>query len=133
MIDRSEISYRTSRSGGSGGQNVNKVETAVEALWKVEGNASLDAGQTARLLEKLANRINKDGYLQVRSTTARTQAENKAFATERLLQLVSEALKTDKPRKATRIPRAVKEKNKLNKLHHALKKENRKSIKRGYE
>lgn len=126
MLNIEEISYRTSRSSGSGGQNVNKVETAVEAFWHIASSESFTQEQKEVLAQKLKNRINRSGFLQIRSTEARTQLENKALATTKLLSALESALKKDKPRRATKIPRAVKEKNKLSKLHHALKKEQRK-------
>lgn len=78
-----EISFKTARSGGKGGQNVNKVETAVEALWPVAASTLFNEEEKERILYKLAARINKGGYLVVKSTLGRTQLGNKEDAVKR--------------------------------------------------
>lgn len=106
---KTELQYRTSRSGGKGGQNVNKVETKVEARFHVANSAALSDAEKALVFEQLANNISAEGFLSVTNQTDRSQFSNKEKAEDKLLLLVQKALIVPKKRKKVRIPAAAKE------------------------
>ena len=108
-LPETEVEYRTSRSGGPGGQNVNKVSTRVTLLFDVAGSATLTDEQRDLIFERLAGRTSRTGILQVTSQRHRTQLANREAATERFIRLVSEALAEAPERKAVAVPRAEKE------------------------
>lgn len=108
-IPRSELQFRTSRSGGPGGQHVNKVETRVELLFDVAGSPSLPAPVRALLLQHLASRLDADGVFHLTSEQSRSQYRNREEAVARFVLLLQQALRPRKTRKATRIPRGVQE------------------------
>jgi len=121
-----ELSYKTSRSSGSGGQNVNKVETSVTVLWKLEDSTVFTESEKERILLKLKNKINAEGILQTTVSESRTQLQNKKIATEKIQELVNKSLIVPKKRIATKPSRAKVEKRLESKKKLSEKKENRK-------
>ena len=105
-----EIKFQTFRSGGKGGQNVNKVESAVSGFFEIDSSALLSPAQKTILKQKLAGRISKDGFLQVKSQTHRTQLANKHEVIEKMNELIRNSLHRKKLRIATKPSRQSGEK-----------------------
>lgn len=104
VICEDELVFKFSRSGGPGGQNVNKVSTRVTVLFDVAKCESFSESQKRRILKRLRTRANRDGVVRVASQRYRTQKANSRVAVERLGELLSEALRTRPIRKKTAVP-----------------------------
>lgn len=120
-----EVTYKTSRSGGKGGQNVNKVSSKVELLFDINQSNLFTDEQKTLLQSKLQTRLNKDGFLQVMCEEERSQYLNKEKALEKLQLILTHALLRPKVRKATKPSRAMIEARLANKKIQSAKKENR--------
>ncbi|PQB05800.1 alternative ribosome rescue aminoacyl-tRNA hydrolase ArfB [Aureitalea marina] len=122
----SELKYRAVRSSGPGGQHVNKTSTKVELTFNPSASLGLTEEEKFMILEKLSARISKEGKLILQSDQSRSQSRNKEEAVLRLKELLEEALKKPKVRKATKPSKASRQKRLDNKRHHASKKAGRK-------
>ena len=120
-----ELEFRASRSGGPGGQHVNTSSTRVEVTWDVAGSPALSEEQRQRLLVRLASRLDGTGRIRLVSSGTRSQLRNRQDVTERLREVVAQALVVPKARKRTRTPRAAKAARLENKRRRAATKRDR--------
>ena len=124
-IAEDELLFKASRSGGPGGQNVNKLNTRVTAFLDVANSPSLSDRQKRCLRRALATRMDKHGVLRVVSQKHRTQEANRRAALERLIELMAEALKPKPIRKKTKVPAGAREKRLREKKRRSALKQQR--------
>ena len=124
-----ELKFKAVRSSGAGGQNVNKVSSKVVLTFDLENSIGLDVEEKTRLKEKITTKLTQDGILILTCDEDRSQLKNKEIVTKRFFKIIIEGLKVPKPRKETKVPRAVKEKRLLTKKTTSQIKQNRKKPK----
>lgn len=124
-----ELTFRTSKSSGKGGQHVNKVETRVELLFDVNTSDVLSGMEKNLVWENLANRINGEGILLLANDSERSQLRNKKVVVKRFYQLMETALTPKRKRKLTKTPKAVERKRLATKKQTSEKKALRKKVK----
>ena len=127
-ISEQEITFSFDRTPGPGGQNANKVNTRVTLLFDVAGSRSLSNQQKGLIRQALASRINQDGVLRVASSKGRTQLANRRAAVNRLVDLLTGALESPKPRKMTKAPASTEKKRLELKARQGLLKRFRQTV-----
>jgi len=127
VIPWAEIVIRASRSGGPGGQNVNKVATKIEVRWDLSASAAVDDAMREILRVRLANRLDARGRLRVTSQRFRTQGANRKAALDRLAELVASALAPVTSRRVSRPSRASRERRLDEKRRDSIKKRERRA------
>lgn len=128
LIPDPELEFRASRSGGPGGQHVNTSSTRAEVRWNIARSAAPTPAQRARLLERLASRLDAEGTLRVVAAASRSQHANREAATERLLALVARALEVPRARRPTGVPRAERERRLAEKRRRGQIKRERRGV-----
>lgn len=120
------VTFKTSRSGGKGGQNVNKVSSKVELIFDLSANEYLSDEEKTLLKSRLENRIDSEGLLHIIAQEDRSQLLNKEKTIAKLIELLKKSLHVQKKRKPTKIPKGVVENRLKNKAVHSDRKKNRK-------
>lgn len=124
-IPRAELETRATRAGGPGGQHVNTSSTRVEVRWNVRTSTAVDEERRARLLERLATRLDGEGWLRVVASDSRSQRQNRDRAEARLADVVRRALVVPKRRRPTKPSRAARQARLEAKKQQSAKKQNR--------
>ncbi len=124
-IPAGELVMSFARSGGSGGQNVNKVSSKVDLRWNIESSQVLHAEDRVWLLQQLRSKLTSDGTLIVTSTLTRDQLKNRDDAESKLALIVRTALDRPRPRKPTKVSKGAKRRRVADKRKHSEKKANR--------
>lgn len=124
-----ELNWKTSRSSGKGGQNVNKVETKVELLWDFNASTLLSDAQKTKITERLTNAINKEGQLSVTCETSRSQLKNKELAIKKLNTQLQKAFAEKKKRLTTKPSKSSVERKLTEKKNRGTIKATRKKVK----
>ncbi|HLL24242.1 MAG TPA: alternative ribosome rescue aminoacyl-tRNA hydrolase ArfB [Kofleriaceae bacterium] len=124
-IPAGELELAFARSGGPGGQNVNKVSSKVDLRWNPQTSGALTLDDRNLLLERLKNKLTTEGYLIVTSSATRDQMKNREDALSKLALIVKAALHREKPRKPTKPSKGAKRRRVDDKRRHSEKKSNR--------
>lgn len=127
-ILKKELSYKTSRSGGKGGQNVNKVETKVEVTFDIANSFALNESQKQIIVSKLKSKLTDEGLLKLSEEKHRSQLANKEAVVEKFVRLLNKALEIPKKRKSTKPTKASKVKRSESKKHRSELKQSRKKL-----
>lgn len=120
-----ELIFKTSRSGGKGGQHVNKVETRVELLFHIDSSQLLSEEEKLLMKIRLKTKINAEGYLRISHSTERSQSKNKKLVIEKFYKILEKALTIRKARKKSTVSKQAKEKRLQQKKQISEKKQRR--------
>jgi ribosome-associated protein len=128
VIPAAELRFRFSRSGGAGGQHVNKVSTRVELLFDIKHSPSLTGQQKERLLSKLKSKVDAEGCLTISSQESRSQWQNREKSVQKFITLISRSLQETRPRLATKATKGSRERRLRRKSLESKKKERRRGF-----
>lgn len=132
-INENELKFDFIRASGPGGQNVNKVSTAVQLRFNIMTSKSLNEHEKALIIQCLRKKVTNEGILIIEAKRFRTQEKNKQDAVERLISLIIKCTKIKKPRRKTKIPKSVMEKRIEGKKRKAETKKLRKRVNKNFE